>query len=152
MRPNAEPLTAVERARLAYEQMKRREHHAAMTRRARARTRNIALALTMAVMLSLGLGLSIYKDWMPASLRSSAHDMRADSGGRFGQDRTAQVRSHIKGNTCQELKFSNDSGALLGGSFVPCEPESKREAVFPLLPGPNPKGPRLNSIRDAFSR
>ena len=144
--------TALERARIAYEQMKRREYNAAMKQRARAR--NIALAVTLGVTVALVIGIAIYNGGMPASLRSSANDMRADSGGKFGEARTAQVRSFVKGNTCQELQFNNDSGALIGGSLVPCEAEPKREPLQSLPPPPASaaKGVRLNSVRDAFTR
>jgi hypothetical protein len=153
MSPPAAPSTALERARIAYDQMKRREYNAAMKQRSRARTRNIALAVTLGVTVALVLGIAIYNGGMPTSLRSSTSDMRADNGGKFGAARTAQVRSHIKGNTCQELQFSNDIGTFVGGSLVPCVAEPKRESVLPLLPGPGAsKGARVNSIRDAFKR
>jgi hypothetical protein len=151
MNPNAAPSTALERARTAYDQMKRREYNAVMKQRSRARARNIALAVTLGVTVALVLGVTIYSGGMPTSLRSSANDMRADRGGKFGEQRTAQVRSHIKGNTCQELQFNNDKGVYVRGALVQCETESKREAILPLLPSPN-KGARANSIRDAFTR
>lgn len=149
---SAESLTAVERARLAYEQLKRREYNAVMKRRARARTRNIALALTVVITLTLCIGVSIYEGWMPESFRSSAHDRRADNGSRSGKEGTIPVRSYVKGNTCQELNFSNEDGALVSGSFVPCRNESKRE--LPPFPGSTNKGAgaRVNAIRDSFSR
>jgi hypothetical protein len=148
MNTNTSASNALERARLAYEQMKRREYNAAMKRRARARARNIALAVSVGMTVTLVVGLSAYNGWMPTPLRATTNDLRA-SVSKFDEGRPAQVRSHVKGNTCQELRFSNESGALIGGSFVPCENESKREAVLPLLPSPG-KGPRLNSIRDSF--
>mgnify|MGYP001255518827 FL=1 len=152
MSTNATASTALERARIAYEQMKRREYNAVMKRRSRARARNIALAATLGVTVALVLGITIYNGGMPTPLRSSAHDMRADNGGKFGAARTAQVRSHIKGNTCQELQFSNDIGTFVGGSLVPCEAEPKREPLTALPPPSAAKGTRLNSIRDAFTK
>lgn len=154
MRTDAAPSTALERARIAYEEMQRREHIAAMRQRARARARNIALAAMVGTMLVLVIGLSLYNGWMPTPLRATTNDMRADKGSKFGEARTTQVRSYVKGNTCQELKFSNDSGALIGGSLVPCEAEPKREplAESSLPPPPAPKAPRLNSVRDAFGK
>ncbi len=151
MATNFNAPTALERARIAYEQMKRREYNAAMKRRSRARTRNIALAATLGITVSLVLGITIYNGGMPTSLRSSTNDMRADNGGKFGAARTAQVRSHIKGNTCQELKFSNDSGTFVGGNLVPCEAEPKREPLA-AAPSSTPKGARVNSIRDHFTK
>lgn len=152
MRTDAAPSTALERARIAYEEMQRREYNAAMKRRARARARNIALAATVGTTVALVIGLSVYNGWMPTSLRTAAHDMRADTGGKFAEGRTAQVRSFVKGNTCQELKFSNDSGALVGGSLVPCEAEPKREPLAMPPPSSTAKGARVNSIRDAFTK
>jgi hypothetical protein len=151
------PSTALERARLAYEQLKRREHAAAMKRHARERTRNIVLAVTLGVVVALGLGISVHQGWMPTPLRTTANEPRAVDNSKFGETRTAPIRSFVKGNTCQEMQFNNDSGIYVKGALVPCEAESKREAseYLPLLPGANPgatKGQRLNSVRDAFGR
>lgn len=152
MRTDAAPSTALERTRIAYEQMQRREYNAAMKRRARARARNIALAATLGTTVALVIGLSVYNGWMPTPLRTTANDMRADNGGKFAERRTVQVRSYVKGNTCQELKFSNDSGVLVGGSLVPCEAEPKREPLSIPVLSTTPKGTRLNSIRDGFTK
>jgi hypothetical protein len=145
MTSNAASSNAIERARLAYERIQRREQIAAMKRRARERARNIALAATVGAALALFIGLTIYNGWMPTSLRSAAHDMRADTT-QSEEARTGHVRSFVKGNTCRELQFNNDRGTLVGGSLVPCEVESK---PTPLSPG-TPEGARLNSIRDRF--
>jgi hypothetical protein len=126
MSPTARPPTAIERARLAYELMKRRQRAVALERRMRERYRNITLAVTVLGTGALILGAAFYNGRLPASWRSSVHDQRADNGWA-GASRTAQIRSFIRGNTCQELHFNNDSGALIGGSLVPCEPETKRE-------------------------
>lgn len=153
MRTDAAPSTALERARIAYEEMQRREYNAVLKRRARARTRNIVLAATFATTLVLILGLSIYNGWMPTPLRATANDMRADKGGKFGEARTAKLRSYVKGNTCRELKFNNDSGALVGGSLVPCEAEPKREPLEALPPpSSSAKGARIHSVRDALTK
>jgi hypothetical protein len=147
MSPNAGPSSAIERARRAYDQMKRREHVAAARQRARERARNIALAATTGGAVALLIGLSIYNGWMPATLRSSAQDMRAEKR-KEERPRTAQIRSFIKGNTCRELRFNNDSGTLVGANLLPCEMENKPE---PLSPD-TPEGARLNAIRDALKR
>lgn len=152
MSTHASAPTAVERARIAYEQMKLREYNAEMKRRSRARTRNIALGVTVGVAVVLLVGAAIYNGGMPTSLRSSAQDMRADNGGKFGAARTAQVKSFVRGNTCQQLQFSNDSGTFVSGSLVPCETESKREPLAVPPPASTAKGARINSIRDAFTR
>ena len=137
--------SALERARLAYEQMKRREYNAAMKRRSRARTRNIALAVTFGGTLAAIVGLSVYNGWTPTPLRTSASETRTDKA-RHEAARTVQIRSFVKGNTCQELQFNNDSGALVGGSLVDCD--SKPKPPLELTP----EGKRLNSIRDALKR
>jgi hypothetical protein len=148
MSSNAAPSTAIERTRLAYERLKRREHLAALKRRARERTRNIVLGVAVACTLAVLTGIAIYNDWMPTSLRSSAKDMQADKGKNKKEPaRTAQIRSFVRGNTCRELRFNNDNGALVGGSFVPCDEEAK-----PPPPEDTPEGVRLNAIRDALKR
>jgi hypothetical protein len=141
---------ALERARLAYEQMQRREYNAAMKRRARARARNIALALAFGIAVSAGIGLSIYNGWMPDPARSSAKDKHANS--KSGEAETVKVRSFVKDNTCQELQFSSQSGVLVGGTFVPCRNESKREPLPPPTGEVPIPGKRINSIRDSFGR
>src|SRR5262245_35340315 len=125
MKTDDAPMTALERAHNAYEQMQRRASNAAMKRRARARVRNIGLAVVCGTTLMIFVGVSVYNGWMPTPLRMAADDIRA-SKNKAAEVPTAPVRSFVKGNTCQELKFSNESGALVAGSFVPCEPESKR--------------------------
>jgi|SRR5262245_56473004 len=145
MPTDAAPSTALERARIAYEQMQRREYNAAMKHRARARARNIALVATLGTMLMLVVGLSIYNGWMPTPLRTTAQETRPDKT-RTAVAPTVQVRSFVKGNTCQELQFNNESGALVGGSFVPCEKDGKTP------PQLTPEGKRLDAIRDALKR
>lgn len=152
MSTHASAPTALERARIAYEQMKRREYNAEMKRRSRARTRNIALAATVGTTVAFLIGAAIYNGGMPTPLRSTAHDMRADNGGKFGAVRTAQVKSFVRGNTCQQLQFSNDTGTFTGGSLVPCEAEPKREPLQELPPPSTAKGARVNSIRDHFAK
>jgi hypothetical protein len=145
MPTGAAPSTALERARVAYEQMQRREYNAAMKRRSRARTRNFALAVTFGSTLAIIIGLSIYNGWMPTPLRTAAQDTRADKT-RTEAARTGHVRSFVKGNTCRELQFNNDSGTLVAGKFVPCEVDKKTP------PQETPEGKRLDAIRDALKR
>jgi hypothetical protein len=146
MSPTARPPTAIERARLAYELTKRRQRAVVLERRMRERARNITLAVTVVGTMALMLGVAIYNGRLPPSWRSSVHDLRAEKDWA-SEARTAQIRSFIRGNTCQELHFNNDSGTLVGGSLVPCEPETTREPLPPSVP----TGARLNSIRDAFT-
>ncbi|MBX9776413.1 MAG: hypothetical protein K2Y71_18700 [Xanthobacteraceae bacterium] len=160
MSRDAAPSTALERARIAYEQLKRREHDAAMKRRGRQRTRNIVLVVFLGFVVALGLGVSVYQGWMPTPLRSATNEQRAVDSSKFSETRTAPIRSFVKGNTCQEMHFSNDKGIYVKGALVPCEAESKKNAlsdVMPLLPsssgsGSSGKGQRMNSIRDTFNR
>ena len=140
-----QPLTAIERTRIAYALMMVRQRDAAMQRRTRERARTVKLVTAFIGLLMLFAGTAIYNGWVPTSLRSSVLAFRTDDA-KFGETRTGQVRSFIKGNTCQELQFSNDSGAYVGGNFVPCQAEVKRDAA-----PPPPKGARVNSIRDAFT-
>lgn len=144
MKSEAAPSSALERARIAYEQMQRREHNAAMRRRSRARARNIALAATLGGTLAAIVGLSVYNGWMPTPLRTTAQDGRPDKT-RTAVAPTVQVRSFVKGNTCRELQFDNDSGTLVAGNFVECD-----KAKPP--PESTPEGKRLNAIRDTLNR
>jgi hypothetical protein len=143
--------TAIERARLAYEQMKRRQYNAVALQRARDRSRNIKLVVTAVTMIVLFLGISIHNDWLPTSLRSSAQEPRMVDNSKFGETRIAPIRSFVKGNTCQEMQFNNDLGIYVQGALVPCEVETKREPYVPLLPSPG-KGVRANSVRDGFTK
>ncbi len=115
---------AIERAHLAYEQMKRRQYNAVVQQRARDRSRNIKLAVAAGVMIVLFLGISIQNGWLTNSLRSPAGQAtaRADDS-KFGETRTAPIRSFVKGNTCQEMQFNNDMGIYVRGALVPCEVE-----------------------------
>jgi hypothetical protein len=143
-------LTAIERARLAYDDMKRRQHSAEVQRRARERSRNITLAAIVAGALVLVAGIAVYNGGMPDSLRATAHEMRGDRT-RTTAARTGQVRSYVKGNTCRELQLNNDSGTFVGGSLVACDPGERSSEPHQVYP-PTPKGTRLNSIRDGFAR
>jgi hypothetical protein len=152
MSPNAAPVTAIERARLAYDMMKRRQHGVEVQRRARERSRNIILAAVVAAALLLVAGIAIYNGGMPDSLRATAHEGRGDKT-RTSDSRTGQVRSYVKGNTCRELQFNNDSGTFVGGSLVLCDPgEKSREPSSVQAQPPTPNGARLNSIRGGFAR
>ena len=77
---------------------------------------------------------------MPTALRSATNEPRGAGNSKFGETRTAPIRSFVKGNTCQEMQFDNDKGIYVKGALVPCEAESKRNGladVMPLLPGSN---------------
>jgi hypothetical protein len=146
---NTEHLTAIERARLAYELMVRRKREAIRRRRSEERSRTIKLLAVGGILLAGLTGTAIYNGWVPkSSLRSMTWAPRTLEEDNFSETRTGQVRSFVKGNTCQELQFNNDSGAYVGGSLVPCQAEVKRD---PVPQPPEAKGARLNSIRDAFT-
>jgi hypothetical protein len=152
MSPNAGPVTAIERARLAYEIMKQRQHGAELQRRARERSRNITLAAIVAATLLLVAGIAVYNGGMPDSLRATAHETRGDRT-RTSAARTGQVRSYVKGNTCRELQFNNDSGIFVGGSLVACDPGEKTRDPSSVQAQPaTPNSARLNSIRGGFAR
>ena len=61
MSTDSAPSSALERARIAYEQMQRREYNVAMRRRARARARNIALVATFGGALAIITGVSLQR-------------------------------------------------------------------------------------------
>jgi hypothetical protein len=144
---NDPQLSAIERAHIAYELMMRRQREVALARLSRERTRTIYLIVFGVGFFTLLIGTAIYNNWLPtSSLRSAALSRSADDG-KFAETRNGQVRSFIKGNTCQELQFSNDRGVYVGGNLVPCQAEVKREPQ----PEVDSKGARVNSIRDAFS-
>jgi hypothetical protein len=139
------PLSAIERARAAYEKMMQRQRAIAEQRRARARARRITVLMSLGAVLVMLLGIVVYNGWLPHGLRSTMG--ATDASGQFRSSRTGQVRTMVGGNTCQELKFSNDSGSFVSGNLVPCEP------VLAKHPEPaRAKESPLNSIRDAFKR
>jgi hypothetical protein len=146
-------MTAIERARLAYDEMKRRQHGAEVQRRARERSRNVTLAAIVVGILLLVAGIAIYNGAVPDSLRATAQDGRERT--RSNEVRTGQVRSYVKGNTCRELQFNNDNGTFVGGTLVACDPgEAKRDRgqvqTQIQIEAPKPSGVRINSIRDGF--
>ena len=111
-------LTAIERARLAYEQMKRRQYNAAVQRRARDRSRNIKLAVTLrASRLCCFLGIAIYNGWLPNSLRSSAHATRARRRQKVRRNANrARSAASSRATPARRLQFNNDMGIYVGGS------------------------------------
>jgi hypothetical protein len=139
------PLSAIERARAAYEELMQRQRALALARQARERTRRTIFLVSLGAVSAVLLGIVIYNGWLPQGLRSSILAGDTVSNG-FGSSRTGQVRSLVQGNTCQELKFSNDSGSFVSGNLVSCE------AVVTKQVQPPSKGSRVNSIRDAFTR
>jgi hypothetical protein len=143
MRRSAQQSTAFERARVAYELMTQRKR--AAERRMRERSRRTTIVTVMVGMLCLLIGSSIYNGWFPLSWQSSGLTARVEDD-TFARTRTGQVRSFVKGDTCRDLQFSNDRGAYVGGSLVPCESIIEREPS----PGPS-KIDRLNAIRGAFT-
>ena len=152
MPPNAPASTAIERARVAYDQMKRRQHGVEVQRRSRERARNITLAGMVVGVLLLTAGIAIYNGGVPDSLRSSTSEGRSDRT-RTTEARTGAVRSYVKGNTCRELQFNNDSGTFVGGSLVACDPgEKARDPSGVPTPTATPNGARMNSIRGGFAR
>ncbi len=123
----------------------RRQRGLASKQRARDRSRSITVSVICVGFAMTVIGTAIYYDWLPTSLRSSTMAQSSDDR-MFAETRTGQVRTHVKGNTCQELQFSNVTGSYVGGSFVPCKAEPKPGEA----PSPQAKGSRINSIRDAF--
>jgi hypothetical protein len=145
MDPSAARITASERARAAFEAMKKRQSVAANGRRMRERIHHVKWAV-VATGVIVGLSvIALYKDWLPQSQRTSVQSKAIDG---FGESRTGQVRLHVTGNVCHDLKFNNDTGMYVKGSVVPCRIEAGPDG-----PGATPSaaGARLNSIRDAFT-
>jgi hypothetical protein len=91
------------------------------------------------------LACTVHYDLVPAPLRSASLS-RNSADADFGKTRTGQVRSYVRGDTCQELQFNNVSGGYVAGALVPCDTILRKEAV------PSSAGHRVNSIRDAFTR
>jgi hypothetical protein len=135
-------LTALERARIAYQELERRRQAAADIRRRRARTRNTRVAIVCGAFIGLLAGCLFFydvNDVFPPPERSREVV-------NFEATRTGHVRSYVKGDTCQELQFDNVSGGYVGGALVPCGTVVRKEAP------PATSGQRVNSIRDAFTR
>jgi hypothetical protein len=148
--------SAIERARRAYDDMQRRQANAAMRQLARDRSRNIKLAIGAAVMIVIFLGIGIQNGWLTNSIRTSGQSNSGRLDHKFGESREAPIRSFVKGNTCQQMQFDNDRGVYVRGALVPCEAESKREPLAvpnqPYTPPPSNRGPRIDAVRDSFSR
>jgi len=140
-----QPLTALDRARIAYEEMVRRQQAVATARQLRGRKRKIRAAIVCGGIAVLLIACTIHYDLVPTSLRSGILS-RNGTDADFGTTRTGQVRTYVKGNTCQELQFNNVSGGYVGGAFVPCDTVLRKEAP------PSTSGQRVNSIRDSFTR
>jgi hypothetical protein len=139
------PLSAIERARAAYEELMQRQRAVAQERQARARTRKVTLLVSLGTLVTVLSGVVIYNGWIPEGVRSTL--LGSSSASRYDNSRTGQVRTMVQGNTCQELKFSNDSGSFVSGNLVSCE-----TTVIKAPPVPSTAGSRVNSIRDAFTR
>jgi hypothetical protein len=137
--------SAIERARIAYEQMMLRQRETAAARRLRERRRTIRRAVICGAIFALLLGVVIYNGWMPDFLQST-FVARDGAGSDFGKSRVGQVRSFVKGDTCRELRFDNTKGVYVGGSFVECE------TVVPKDPGQSSAVQRVFSIRNALTR
>ncbi|MPZ37573.1 MAG: hypothetical protein GEU95_05835 [Rhizobiales bacterium] len=123
----------------------RRQRAAMAERRRRDRSRFITIVSVLVGTLALTVGMVTYNGWFPSSWRSSALIARVEDDS-FSRTRTGQVRSFVRGDTCRDLHFSNDTGAYIADSLVPCQ--------MVLKPDPAPmrtKAERLNSIRGAFS-
>jgi hypothetical protein len=150
------PSSAIERAHRAYEEMQRRQSNAAMKQRARDRSRNIKVAIGAAFMIAVVLGLSFQNGWLTNSIRTTGQSNAGRLDHRFDESREAPIRSFVKGNTCQQMQFNNDLGIYVRGALVPCEAESKREPLAlpnqPYTPPPLNRGPRIDAVRDSFSR
>ena len=137
-------LSAIDRARAAYEELMRRQRDAAQLRQARDRTVRMRWIVSVGALFAALLGVVIYNGWIPEGLRAS---MGGDNAAkRFGATRTGQVRT-MQGNTCKELNFSNDSGSYVSGNLVSCE-----TAIVKPAQTQSSAGSRVNSIRDAFTR
>ena len=134
-------MTAIERARIAYELMMRRQQAAVAQRRQHDRSRLIRIVAVLSCSLVLVVGAALYNGWIP--LRS----YHGWDGGAFGISRTGHVRSFVAGNTCKELEFNNVRGTYTGGSFGPCDIILIDSEARSLQ-----KGSRMDSIRDAFAR
>lgn len=139
-----QPLSAIDRVRIAYEQMVERKREAAMAREARERRRVVRLVVAGSAMIAMLICTAIYNDWLP----SARSFMPGDASAEFKKSRTGQVRSYVKGNTCQELQFNNASGTYIGGNLVPCDAPARRAAQESSVSS----GSRVFSIRDAFTR
>ena len=139
-----QPLSAIDRARIAYERMIARKREAAVARELREHRRFVRLAAGGGILLVLFLGTAIYNDWLPSARSALSRDRTSAD---FGKTRTGQVRSFVKGDTCQELQFDNVSGTYVGASLVPCDVVVRKDAAPPPQ-----SGTRVFSIRDAFTR
>jgi hypothetical protein len=99
-----------------------------------------------AAMIAILLGTAIYNDWLPSARSILSGD---NASAEFKKTRTGQVRSFVKGNTCQELQFNNASGTYVGGNLVPCDAPARRAEA---QGNEATSGSRVFSIRDAFTR
>lgn len=135
-------LTAFERARIAYELMRRHKVAAAAERRIRERARVVRLLAIVASVMVVVIGSAIYGGWLPTAFDHADSETMGEEG-RFEETRTGHVRSHYRGDTCRELQFSNSAGRYVGGVLVPCETVMKPQTV--------PRHSPLEAIRGAFT-
>jgi hypothetical protein len=117
------------------------KRHVVEAKQARERLRHILYALVGCILLAASLGIGMQQGWL--SKAAKPRDPALDD---FAQTRTGQIRTPIKGDTCREITFDNDSGRLAGGNAVPCQPASEEGQRMIGT------GDRINAIRDSFRR
>jgi hypothetical protein len=132
------PLTAIERVHLTHVLEMLREREAALQQQASLRARHGRIAATAVGLVVLLIGAAL---WLPTSWSLE----RNGAAPTVAERRTGQVRSVVRGDTCQNLHFSNERGGFVAGEIMPCPPESPATTQLS-------SGSRMHSIRNAFAR
>ena len=115
-------------------------------RQTREYNRHLLYAFVGWVLLTASLGIGMQQGWLPTSLLSVVMKPLDPAAEEFERTRAGQIRTPIKGDTCREITFDNDSGRLAGGDAVRCQQEAEdgQHNVG--------TGGRINAIRDSFRR
>jgi hypothetical protein len=116
----SKPLSAIDRARVAFEDAERRKRVLEVERRSRERARNITLLSLGMVALTVLVAVSVQQGWF-ASSGAKPNFLRDDSTKGFVATRTGKVRTPIEGNTCRELQFNNELGRFVAEGITECE-------------------------------
>jgi hypothetical protein len=141
----AEMTSAEDRIHAVHAEAELRKLKAAVEKGKRERTRHALFAFLGYLLLALVLIVGIQQGLVPIAINAVTvrGDPKAD---QFEQTRAAQIRMPVKGETCREVSFDNNSGRFSGGNTAPCNPSP--EAVQRGTAGTG----RINAIRDSFAR
>jgi hypothetical protein len=146
--PAVQPPTtsdAARRVRAAFDEMAKRKRQALAARRKRVRTQALGLALLAVAASGVLVSIGLYQGWFTLSLPQFAAGGRRAVPNHFDGTRTGYVRTHVRGSTCRDILFDNESGRFSDGNLVPCDTDAaaKNKMNDAAL---------VNALRDGFGR